>query len=101
MHISGAFKAPEKANIESKKANIEGKKANIEGLFTAKTAFHVSKLLEEFGFHTVFGRSDVQKILGLKATRSSEMIREMAKKGMIEPVAGLGKGKYKFKEEGI
>ena len=94
MHISGAFKAPEKANME-------GKKANIEGLFTAKTAFHVSKLLEEFGFHTVFGRSDVQKILGLKATRSSEMIREMAKKGMIEPVAGLGKGKYKFKEEGI
>lgn len=42
--------------------NIEVQKANIENLFTTKTASHVCKLLEEYGFQTIFGRSDVQKI---------------------------------------
>ena len=97
LHISGTFKAPEKANIEEQKANIEGTKANIADSFTAKTAAHVCRLLDEFGLHTIFGRSDVQKALGLKPTRSTALLREMAEKEFIEPVSGHGKGKYRFK----
>ena len=97
LHISGAFEASEKANIEKQKANIEGEKVNIHDMFTAKTASHVCKLLEEFGYQTIFGRMDVQSIIGLKPTRSSALIKEMADKGLIESVTGLGKGKYRFK----
>ena len=100
LHISGTFKASEKANIEDLKANIETEKVNIENSFTAKTAAHVCKLLEAFGFQTIFGRSDVQEILSLKPTRSTALLKEMAEKGFIEPIAGLGKGKYRFRQKG-
>lgn len=89
LHISETFKIPEKMNIEDQKANIKS-------LFTAKTASHVCKLLEEYGFQTIFGRSDVQEILGLKPTRSTALLKEMAEKGFVEPVTGFGKGKYRF-----
>lgn len=87
----------EKVNIEEQKANIESEKANIENAFTAKTASHVCELLESFGFQTIFGRSDVQEILDLKPTKSTALLKEMVETGFIEPVTGLGKGKYRFK----
>ncbi len=96
LHISGTFKEPEKANIDSKKVNIGEEKVNIEEAFTAKTASHVQKLQEALGFEDTFGRSDVQRVLGLKPTRSSALLREMAEHGIIEPVSGYGKGKYRF-----
>lgn len=106
LHISGTFEPSEKVNIDSQKADIEREKVNIEGqkvniavAFLAKTASHVYKLLEEFGFQTVFGRSDVQEVLGLKATRGTALLREMAEKGFIESVAGFGKGKYRFRQQ--
>ncbi len=85
LHISNTFKEPGKANIGDS--------------FTAKTASHVQKLQEAFGFETVFGRSDVQSVLGLKPTRSSALLREMAEHGIIELVAGHGKGKYRFRQQ--
>lgn len=96
MHISGLFLNSEKANIGSKKVNIGAEKANIEELFTAKTRAYVQTLQETLGSETVFGRSDVQRILGLKPTRSSALLREMNEYGIIEPVSGYGKGKYRF-----
>lgn len=97
LHISGTFKTPEKVNIENQKANIEREKVDIEKSFTAKTASHVCKLLEEFGFQRIFGRADVQEILALKPTRSTALLKEMAEKEFVEPVTGLGKGKYRFR----
>lgn len=97
LHISGTFKEPEKANIESQKANIEAEKVNIGDVFTAKTASHIQKLRDALGTRDSFGRSDVQRILGLKPTRSSGLLREMAEHGIIEPVSGRGKGKYRFR----
>lgn len=97
LHISNTFMESEKVNIGDRKANIEKEKVNIESSFTAKTASHVYKLLETFGFQTIFGRSDVQKALGLKPTRSTALLGEMTEKGFIEPVTGLGKGKYRFR----
>ena len=90
LHISGTFKEPEKANVGSKKVNIED-------VFTAKTASHIQKLREALGSKNAFGRSDVQRILGLKPTRSSALLREMAEHGIIESVSGHGKGKYRFR----
>lgn len=97
LHISGTCKEPEKANIDGEKANIEIGKANIEDVFTAKTTAHIQMLREDLSSQSVFGRSDVQRVLGLKPTRSSELLREMAEHGIIEPVAGCGKGKYRFR----
>lgn len=68
MHISGTFKEQEKANIQDEKANIDAEKVTII----------------------------VQKVLGLKPTRSSALLREMAEHGIIEPVFGHGKRKYRF-----
>ncbi len=70
---------------------------NIEEDFTAKTASHVQKLQEALGYEDTFGRSDVQRVLGLKPTRSSALLCEMAEHGIIEPVSGHGKGKYHFR----
>lgn len=104
LHISGTFKDLEKANIDSRKenieeekANIEEEKVNIEGIFTSKTASNVRKLKEAFGIEFTFGRSDVERVLSLKPTRSSALLREMAEQGVIEPVIGHGKGKYRFR----
>lgn len=99
LHIGGAFEALEKANIGGQKANIGTGKANIEDRFTPRTAVHVRKLLAAFGSRIVFGRSDVQSALGLKPTRSSALLREMAECGVIEPVSGRGKGKYRFRQQ--
>lgn len=99
LHISGTLEEPEKVNIDSEKANIENKKANIEEDFTAKTASHVRKLQEALGKEIVFGRSDVQRVLDLKPTRCTALLREMAERGIIEPVAGHGKGKYRFRQQ--
>ena len=96
LHIRGKFKEPEKANIDSEKANIDTKKVNIEDVFTVKTASHIQKLREDLGTQNAFGRSDVQRILGLKPTRSSALLREMAEHRIIEAVSGHGKGKYRF-----
>ena len=97
LHIGGAFEAPEKVNIGEQKANIGTEKANIEDRFTPRTAVHVRKLLAAFGSRIVFGRSDVQSALGLKPTRSSALLQEMAGCGVIEPVSVRGKGKYRFR----
>ena len=98
MHISGTFSTNKKANIGVEKVNIGFEKANIEKAFTPKTAANVLKLLDAFGFQTVFGRSDVEKILELKPTRCTALLHDMAERGIIEPVFGQGKGKYRFRK---
>lgn len=98
LHISGTFKEPKKANLDGEKANIETEKANMEDVFTAKTTAYIQMLQETLGFRTVFGKSDVHRVLGLKPTRRSELLHEMAVHGIIETVAGRGKGKYRFRQ---
>lgn len=71
---------------------------NSEEVFTAKTTAHIQMLQETLGFRTIFGKSDVQRVLGLKPTRCSELLREMAAHGIIQPVTGHGKGKYRFRQ---
>ena len=54
-------------------------------------------LYEECGKDNIFGRSSVEKVTGLKATRASEIIKLMMENNVIETVKGHGKGKYRFK----
>ena len=91
LHISETFK-------ETLKPDIETLKPDIEKLFQPKTASHILKLREAFPGQTIFGRSDVMKVIDIKASRASDLLREMVEYGVIEPVSGHGKGKYQFRQ---
>ena len=90
LHINGAFK-------ETEKPDIENTKPDIEKIFQPKTASHILKLREAFPGQTIFGRSDVMRVIDIKASRASDLLREMTEQGIIEPVSGHGKGKYRFR----
>ena len=112
MHVSGVYKDYQKvnigkikANIDIGKVNIEEKDVNIDVLqiysdeltgFTLKTIENVRLMFNEFGTHSVFGRSNVQKIIQLGNTRISALLKKMAEEKLIESVSGYGKGKYRF-----
>ena len=55
------------------------------------------KLREVFPGQAIFGRSDVMKVIDIKSSRASELLKEMMGQNIIEPVSGYGKGKYHFK----
>ena len=92
LHIRGIFK-------ETEKPDIEAEKPDIEKWFQPKTASHILKLREVFPGQTIFGRSDVMKVIDIKASRASDLLREMVEHGVIEPVSGHGKGKYRFNQQ--
>jgi ribosomal protein S25 len=98
LHISDTFKEIEKPDIETEKPDIHTLKADIENAFQQKTVSHILKLSEEFPGQTIFGRSDVMKVIDIKASRASDLLRKMAEHGIIEPVSGHGKGKYRFRK---
>ena len=81
------------------KPDIEGLKADIEKVFQPKTVSHILKLREAFPGQAVFGRSDVMDVINIKTSRASELLKDMAGNGVIEPVSGQGKGKYRFKNQ--
>lgn len=104
MHISGRFGntlkpdiGGKKPDIGAEKPDIEGKKPDIDRLFAPKTASQIRTLRESFGKETVFGRADVMQQLGVRPSRASDLLREMADKGLLMPVSGHGKGKYHFR----
>ena len=98
LHIGETFKETEKPDIETAKPDIEALKPDIEKLFQPKTASHILELCEAFPGQTIFGRSDVMKVIDIKASRASDLLREMVEYGVIQPVSGHGKGKYQFRQ---
>lgn len=97
LHISGTFKDIEKPDIETAKPDIGELKPDIGELFHPKTARHILKLREAFPGQEIFGRSDVMKVIDIKASRASEFLKELVKHEVIVPVSGHGKGKYRFR----
>ena len=95
--VSKAFQETEKPDIGTAKPDIEGLKADIEKLFQPKTVSHILKLREAFPGQTIFDRSDVMGVIDIMTSRASDLLKDMAEHGIIEPVAGHGKGKYRFK----
>ncbi len=100
LHISGTFKEIKKSDINDLKSDIETLKSDIDKIFQPKTARHILKLRETFLDRAFFGRSDMMKVIDLKPSRASDLIKEMIKHGIIEPVTGHGKGKYRFRQQG-
>ncbi len=105
MHISGAFPVP-KVDIHSEKVDIHPQKVDIESViarsshtFSRKTTGYIQILFENFGFHTVFGRRNVMELLDLKESGASKLLSHLVQAGLLEPVSGFGKGKYKFNQE--
>lgn len=104
LHISGLWNS-EKVDIEEAEVDIETEKVDIGSViaekgqdFTAKTTVHIHRLFEKFGYDKIFGRSAVMELLELKASGASKLISNLVQADIIEPVAGHGKGKYRFKE---
>ncbi len=91
LHIRGTFK-------EIAKPDIKTEKPDIEKMFQSKTTNHILRLREAFPGQMIFGRSDVMETIDIKPSRASELLREMAAHGVIEPVSGHGKGKYRFRK---
>ena len=110
LHISGLLNA-EKVDIESKKVDIgsgkvdiQDKKVDIESVlsekgkdFSIKTAVHIRRMFEKFGYDEVFGRSAVIELLDLKNSSASKFLSNLVQADIIEPVSGHGKGRYKCK----
>lgn len=99
LHISGTFKETIKPDIETIKPDIDALKPDIERIFQPKTVGHILKLCEVFPAQSIFGRSDVMKVIDIKASRASELLKELVEHGIIEPVTGHGKGKYRFRQQ--
>lgn len=104
LHISGLLTS-EKVDIESKKVDIRSGKVDIESAlsvkgkdFSPKTAIHVRRLFEKFGYDKVFGRSAVMEVTDLKKSGASKLLSNLVQADIIEPVSGYGKGKYQFKK---
>lgn len=57
---------------------------------------HILSLFARFGSETVFGRSDVCLITQLRDRAASELLMRMLSEGLLIPVSGQGKGKYRF-----
>ena len=103
MHISGVFKITLKTDIESRKTDIEETKVNIQKKIKAympkiseKTINHIILMYKQYGNDSIFGRSDVEEVIGLKSTRASELLKMLVEAGIIQSVKGYGKGKYRF-----
>lgn len=86
----------EKPDIGKTKPDIGAAKPDIMAEFFPKTAGNIRKLREAFPEGAVFGRTEVMKVLGLKASGASELLMKLRKSGMVEAVSGQGKGKYRF-----
>ena len=103
MHISGAFQLDKKADIGREKADIDREKADIREkieaclpALTEKTIGHILLMYGKYGNENIFGRSDVEELTGLKATRVSELFKQLLNAGIIHATKGYGKGKYRF-----
>lgn len=96
LHISGRFEEAGKPDIGAKKPDIDPVKPDIEKKMREKTVHHIQLLRERFPEGAIFGRSDVMETIGVRSSRASELLREMVDRGVIEPVSGHGKGRYRF-----
>ncbi len=65
---------------------------------TTQTKDKILSIFDNVGYNTAFGRKDVSGIIGISQTAPGNLINKLKKAGIVEPVSGLGKGKYKFRK---
>lgn len=97
LHIGGHL-TNKKVDIGEGKVYIQSTLFEQETNFSEKTKDHIKRLHETFGYDEMFGRSAVMELLGLKTSGASKLIAKLVQAGVLEPVYGCGKGKYKFRK---
>ena len=102
MHISGAFEKEVdiesiKVDIESAKVDIRNKLLSFSNKISEKTVNHALEIFSKCGKDVYFGRMMVEDITGLKSSGASKLIKLLRDSKVIIPVAGHGKGKYRFR----
>lgn len=95
LHISRLLKA-EKVDIQNEKVDIESVLSQKAKDFSGKTINHIRSMFEKFGYEEIFGRSAVASLLKLQTSSASKLIAKLVQAGIIGPVSGCGKGKYRF-----
>ena len=101
MHIS--HKLDKKVDIHTTEVDIEIPKVDIGYIcknkipgITAKSIQHVIKMYDKYTTVGCFGRSDIIALLNLSPAMTSRLLKTLLDNHIIEPVKGLGKGKYRF-----
>lgn len=92
-----------KVDIQTSKVDIGGKKVDIECIckdkmpdITKKSIQHIIKMYDKYTMVGYFGRSDIVELLSLSPAMTSRLLKTLLDNHIIEPVKGLGKGKYRF-----
>lgn len=101
MHIS--HKLDTKVDIQTSKVDIGAQKVDIGRIckdkipeLTSKSIQHVIKMYDKYTTVGYFGRSDIMELLNLSPAMTSRLLKTLLDNHIIEPVKGLGKGKYRF-----
>ena len=102
MHIGGAFEKEVdiesiKVDIESTKVDIRNKLLSFSNKVSEKTVNHALEIFSKCGKDVYFGRMMIEDITGLKSSGASKLIKLLRDSNVIIPVAGHGKGKYRFR----
>lgn len=87
--------------FEGQKPVVSEDKQLFEGLLLglkARTSVKetVIKLYRKFGFDMAFARADIMKLAGITSSPAGRLVDKLKDAGLIIPVIGQGKGKYKF-----
>lgn len=90
-----------KVAIERDNFTIEGSNIAIKLAIDSLNAKQPLKnkaisVFDRMGFTEVFGRTDIASITGGSVTTAGNLISRLYQAGIIMPVTGHGKGKYKF-----
>lgn len=80
----------QKVAFESHLTKLEAKTPTIEKALA---------LYKSFSFDTTFSRADIIQMFHIAPSSAGKLLNKMKKAGLIEPVAGQGKGKYRFVQQ--
>lgn len=95
---------PKKVSIGSEKVSIGPEKVSIDALkesvgsdaFSAPTWGHIGVIAQRLSQLKCFRKGDVVKVVRLKSSAVTMLLRKMIDKGILVPVSGHGKGAYRF-----
>lgn len=76
--------------------SAETSQSNANG-FNVSTLQNIEELRRRLTGSDQFGRPEVMETIGGSDSRAGKLLRKMLDAGMIEPVKGHGKGRYRFK----
>ena len=93
-----------KVAVDLQKVAVQNEKVSFEQQLwdmkaSAPTKEKMRILFEKFGYEQAFSRADITSMFGMASSSAGKFLNKLKEHGMLESVAGLGKGKYKFKTQ--